>query len=140
MAKAVKQDVLLSVRPQYANLLVDGVKRIELRRKFPTDLEAGTRCLIYSSSPTQRVIGECKIESVKKLTLADLWKESALDAMISWNDFTSYFSGLDHGYAVRVYGPQRYDKPRELTKVAGKEAKPPQSYRYLPSKDRPASL
>lgn len=140
MDKATKQDVLLSVRPQYANLLVDGVKRIELRRKFPTNLKGGTRCLIYSSSPTQRVIGECKIESVKKLPLVDLWKESAMDAMISWADFSSYFSGLDCGYAVRVYGPQRYERPKELSKVAGKEAKPPQSYRYLPGKDGSANL
>ncbi len=140
MNATAKQDVLLSVKPQYANLLVDGVKRVELRRKFPTKLKAGTRCLIYSSSPTQRVIGECKIESVRKLSLADLWKESAVDAMISWSDFSSYFSGLDHGYAVRVYGPQRYDMPRELSKVAGQAVKAPQSFRYLPSKDGSANL
>lgn len=140
MGKQENQDVLLSVRPQYANLLVDGVKTVELRRKFPTDLKPGTKCLIYSSSPTQRVIGECKIASVRKLSLADLWKVSAVEAMISWDDFDSYFTGLEHGYAVRVYGPLRYEQPKELKKVAGNQVKPPQSYRYLPSKDGSAIL
>ena len=69
MNKQVNQDVLLSVKPQYANLIVDGIKSVELRRKFPTDLRQGTRCLIYSSSPTQKVIGECKIETVTKLSI-----------------------------------------------------------------------
>ncbi len=60
------KDVLLSVKPAYANLLVDGIKTIELRRKFPVDLVPGTKCLIYSSSPTKKVIGECKIAKVER--------------------------------------------------------------------------
>lgn len=140
MDKLQNQDVLLSVKPQYANLIVDGVKSIELRRKFPTDLAEGTRCLIYSSSPTQKVIGECKIESVKKLSISELWKRTAINAMISWDDFSSYFSGLEHGYAVKMYASIRYDKPKDISTAAGMETKPPQSYRYLPSRDGSVNL
>lgn len=140
MNKLQNQDVLLSVKPQYANLIVDGMKSVELRRRFPTDLPEGTRCLIYSSSPTQKVIGECKIESVKKLSISQLWKQTAINAMISWDDFSSYFSELEHGYAVKVYASIRYDKPKDISKAAGMETKPPQSYRYLPGRDGSANL
>ena len=37
------KNILLSVKPAYANLLVDGVKTIELRRKFPVDLTPGVK-------------------------------------------------------------------------------------------------
>lgn len=140
MNKVKNQDVLLSVKPQYANLIVDGVKPVELRRKFPTNLPEGTRCLIYSSSPIQKIIGECKIESVKKLSLPQLWKQTAVNAMISWDDFSSYFSGLEYGYAVKVYASVRYDKPKEINKTLGMKTKPPQSYRYLPDQDSSACI
>lgn len=132
------KEVLLSVKPQYANLLVDGVKTVELRRKFPTDLVEGTRCVIYSTSPVQRVIGECKIHTVKKLPINELWRDTADKAMIPWADFSNYFGDLEHGYAVHVYGYIRYSDPLTLQVAAGPDAKPPQSYRYLPIRDESA--
>ena len=48
------RDILMSVKLQYANLLVDGVKSIELRRKFPEFISSGTKCLIYSTSPEKK--------------------------------------------------------------------------------------
>lgn len=134
------KDVLLSVRPQYANLLVDGVKTIELRRKFPTDLAEGTRCLIYSTSPIQKVIGECKIKSVEKLPISELWKHSADNAMIPWSDFSNYFGDLEHGYAVHVYGYIRYADTKSLCDITGADTRPPQSYRYLPNRNESAML
>lgn len=79
------------------------------------------------------IIGECKIDTVKKLSIKDLWKYSATKAMIPWSDFSSYFQGVDYGYAVNVYAYIRYDKPKKLSTALGKDSPPPQSYRYLPN-------
>lgn len=132
-----EKDVLLSVRPQYANLLVEGVKTVELRRRFPVDLVEGSRCLIYSTSPVQKVIGECKILSVQRLPVPELWEKCALEAMIPWEGFSSYFGGVDHGYAVRMYGHVRYEKEKNLEDVTGQNSKAPQSYRYVPRDPSP---
>lgn len=135
-----EKEVLLSVKPQYANLLVDGIKTVELRRRFPVDLKEGTRCLIYSTSPVQRVIGECKIKLVEKLPLKDLWSKTAQKAMIPWSDFSNYFGDLEYGYAVNMYGYIRYEKPKMLSAAAGPDTKPPQSFRYIPLKENSAVL
>ena len=128
------KDVLLSVKPAYANLLVDGIKTIELRRKFPVDLASGVKCLIYSSSPTQKIIGECKIHKVEKLKIKDLWKATSIEAMISWEDCKSYFIGSEYGYAIHVYAAYRYPTEMPLSQL-GKDILAPQSYRYLPQPD-----
>ncbi len=133
------KNVLLSVKPAYANLLVDGIKTIELRRKFPVDLASGTKCLIYSSSPTKKIIGECKIDKVEKLKIKDLWKASSIEAMISWEDFKSYFSGVEYGYAIYVYAADRYPTEMTLSKI-GTNILAPQSYRYLPQVDGAATI
>lgn len=134
-----KRDVLLSVKPAYACLLVDGIKTVELRRKFPVDLPTGTRCLIYSSSPTKKVIGECKIAKVECLKIRDLWKVVSIEAMISWADFKSYFTDVEYGYAIHVYAAYRYPLERALRQI-GKDIVAPQSYRYLPWPDRAATI
>lgn len=133
------KDILLSVKPAYANLLVDGVKSIELRRKFPVDLIPGVKCLIYSSSPTQMIIGECKIGKVEKLKIKDLWKLSSIEAMISWDDYKSYFSGAEYGYAIHVYAAYRYPVEIKLSQI-GKDINAPQSYRYLPQPEGAAAV
>jgi predicted transcriptional regulator len=128
-----KRAVVLSVRHPYSELLVSGAKRIELRRKFPEDLPAGTRALIYASGTTKAVIGECEIAGVERLPISRLWKETAIHSMISWRDFKEYFHDLDEGYAVRMVKPRRYTKPIPLSDIFPdkSEPRPPQSYCYL---------
>lgn len=130
-----RRTVVLSVRFPYAELLISGAKRIELRRKFPQDLPTGTKALIYASATTKAIIGECEIARVERLALVDLWKKTAINAMISWTDFKQYFEGLDEGYAVEMIKPRRYAVPMPLGDIFPdkQEPRPPQSYCYLES-------
>ncbi len=126
------KDMILSIKPPYANLIVDGVKTIELRRRFPENLPQGTKIYVYSTSPQQVVIGECEIKEIIKRPLATLWSAAAIEAMISKKDFDDYFTGLEEGYGVRVWKFKRYEKPKSLTSYLGSKATAPQSYRYVP--------
>lgn len=127
--KMEKDSVLLSVKPAYAELICEGVKTVELRRKF-SEKSLNKRCYIYSSSPTQKVIGECYIHSVEKLPVLEIWKKYSANSMISWNDFKNYFDGLEYGYAVKVSKHIRYDKPISLKSKLSLE-RPPQSYCFV---------
>ena len=132
------REVVISVKPPYANLLVDGIKTIELRRKFPADIATGTRCYIYASAPIQRVIGEVKIAKVEKLPLRKLWKRAASHAMISWTDFCDYFAGLEVGYGINMDSYLRYDHAKTLAELDQPISRPPQSFCYL--RANPTSL
>ncbi len=133
------KDFLMSIKPGYANLIVEGVKKIELRKKFPSDVKSGTKIIIYASAPISMIIGECYIESVEKLAIDKLWNESCIEAMISWSDFKEYFTGHKAGYAIKLSGHLRYDKPVTLDKYDFLPSRPPQSYCYVET-DRVSEL
>lgn len=135
-----QNSVLISIKTPYANLIVDGIKTIELRRRFPTDIAKGTKFLIYATAPTKAIIGECKVKEVRELSINDLWKDSAKEAMIGWNEFKNYFSGLKKGYAIHLYGYIRYDEPIALEQIKGITPRAPQSYRYLPKESEAGIL
>lgn len=129
----MNKDILLSVKPQYANPLVDGTKTIELRKKFPINIIEGTKIYIYSSSPEKKVIGEVFIEKVEILPIDDLWDTVSTKAMISWSDFKTYYADKEVGYAIHVSHAKRYDSPSFLDDINPNIKQAPQSYQYLQS-------
>ena len=123
-------DVFISIHPQYAEKILDGLKTIELRRRFPK-LDGG-RLLIYSTTPEKSVIGFAEIKCVSYLPLRKLWSSFSKQAHITKKDFTEYFTEMSHGYAVSLENPKKFKKPisaEYLKKEYG--VIPPQSYRYL---------
>jgi len=123
-----KNSILLSIKPPFANLIVDGIKTVELRRRFPD--VSKTKCYVYSSSPTQAIIGECYIESVEKMSVNELWMKHSEQSLIGWTEYSKYFSGTDYGYALILKKYIRYEHPIKLNeKIAS--GRPPQSFCYI---------
>ena len=125
----MKDSVLISIKPAFAELIVEGIKRVELRRSFPVS-NIGKKCFIYSSSPTQAVIGDCLISNIEKLSIEELWSKYSDTAMICWDDFKSYFEGKEFGYAISISKPKRYEKSVDL-KNNFDLSRPPQSFCYI---------
>jgi predicted transcriptional regulator len=127
-----QQDFLVSIRPQYVAKILDGLKTVELRRRFPEPVSVGTKVYIYSTSPVRAVVGCAKIKEVQRLTVADIWKEHADAACISRRDFYDYFSGTKFGFAILLGGVKAM---RTHLTASELEAQfgivPPQSYRYV---------
>jgi predicted transcriptional regulator len=128
-----KRDLLVSVRPKYASQILSGKKTVELRRKFPETIAAGTLALIYSSSPVQAIVGYARIGKILKLPISKIWRDHADAACISKDDFARYFSGLKFGFVILLEDVKLLKKQ---VKVAYLQSQfgiaPPQSYRYLP--------
>jgi predicted transcriptional regulator len=120
--------ILLSIKPPFANLIVDGIKTVELRRKFPE--VSNTKCFIYSSSPTQAIIGECFIETVEKLSIEELWMRYSEQSMIGWAEYSKYFSEKEYGYALILKKYLRYEQPIKID-VKVPSGRPPQSFCYI---------
>ena len=127
-----RPDILLSIRPRYASMILDGRKTVELRRRFPDLGTAGARALIYSSSPVRAIIASAQISLVTKLLVRKIWMDFGAAAGISKGEFKSYFAGVRSGYAI-FFEDVRPLKPligaEELEKRFG--IVPPQSYRYV---------
>lgn len=120
--------VLLSVKPHFAEAILDGDKTFEFRRLlWRQDV---TTVVLYASSPTCKVVGEFTLDEVLTLHLDALWKTTRDGGAIDRDYFDQYFEGLETGHALKVKRTRRYRSPLCLKKDFG-ISHPPQSFRYL---------
>ncbi len=119
----VRRNVLMSIRPQYAEAILSGSKRYELRRRRPS-FAAGSRVIVYSSSPDQRLLGTFEAGTIHNADPETLWKLVAAHAGLDHSAFAAYFKGCGVAYAIEVRSPQRLE-PAPL------RFRPPQSYLFL---------
>ena len=120
---------LLSIKPHYANAILDGRKKVEFRkRKFG---RAVSHVVIYATAPVMRIVGWFKVGPLHELSPERLWKRFSAVGGINRGDFRAYYSGVSSGVAIAVAGAQRLRKPLALRRISS--TPPPQSYSYLPS-------
>lgn len=119
----VSRDVLMSIRPEYAEAILSGKKTFELRRRRPS-FAVGSRVVVYSSSPDQRLLGTFEAGAVHEAPPDEIWRMVSKRAGIDRDAFDVYFSGCENAYAIEVRSPQRLD-PKPL------RFRPPQSYLFL---------
>lgn len=127
-----RRDVLLSIRPVYADKIIGGAKTVEFRRRFPRNLSPGTTMLIYSSSPTRAIIGCADIKRVDRLSIESLWRKHGKAGCIERSAFFDYFDGLKQGYAIVLENVRRLRSrvpAADLKTQFGFVA--PQSFMYL---------
>lgn len=123
--------VLLSIKPEYAEKILNGTKRFEYRKAAPKNPDART-VVIYATMPVGKVVGEFEIAAVLRACPDALWERTKTASGISRAFFEEYFCGRDEAVALAVREPKRYLKPLELEEVSGSST-PPQSFRYLPA-------
>src|SRR3990170_3709308 len=120
--------VLLSIRPEFATKIFNGLKKYEYRRIIFKDRNVKT-VIVYASMPTKLIIGEFEIEDILHEELPNLWAKTKNHAGISQKIFSEYFSNKSKGYAIKVKSPILYDEPLPLTRL--RVLTPPQSFAYL---------
>jgi predicted transcriptional regulator len=114
----MRTSVLLSIKPRFADAILEGTKTFEFRRSIFRDLEV-RKILIYASSPVSLVIGEFVVDGILALEPKVLWQFTAKGAGIDRQFFDDYFRGRKIGFALKVHCPKRYAKPLRLEKDFG---------------------
>jgi len=120
--------VLLSIKPKYAELILEGEKKYEFRRSIFKNPSV-KKVVIYASSPISKVVGEFEIEDILSLNLAELWKHTMEHSGIDKEFYDNYFSGKDVGHAIKVKSAKRYAKHKDLKDFDINYA--PQSFAYI---------
>ncbi len=120
--------VLLSIKPEFADKIFAGEKQFEFRRTIFKNREV-KRVIVYASAPISMVIGEFEIEKILAGDLYDLWEQTKEHAGITREYFFDYFEGRESGYAIKVKKINRYSTPRCIESRFG--VKPPQSFVYV---------
>lgn len=120
-------NVLLSIKPKYANAIMARQKLVEFRKlAFKKEIE---RVYIYSSAPEQRIIGYFTIDHIVSDTPAKLWKQFNKVGSISHADFFDYFANKEIGYSIMIKDVNKFKKSKNPKEIF-KNFVPPQSYMY----------
>lgn len=123
--------MLLSVRPRYAESILAGSKRAEIRRQRPGILP-GTPVIIYATKPLAAVIGMASIDRVCAGAPADLWDQFHQHMGVTREEFNQYLSGLTTAYLLLLSGARRLNSPLTLDDMReSANFQPPRSYRYV---------
>jgi predicted transcriptional regulator len=130
------QALFLSLRPEFAEMIIAGDKTVELRRIRPK-ASPGTLVIVYASSPMRVIIGTCVVENIATGTPKEIWRLHGASTGLSWTRLADYFRGKDHGVAITVGSPLRFEVPVPLQKIREciSESVPPQSFRYIRTVD-----
>lgn len=126
-----QRDVVLSIRPQYSDRILEGKKTVELRRRFPVSAPSGTIAYIYSTTPVRAMVGHAAIRDVLKLPIEQIWTKFEDVALIERKHFDKYFEGLDFGYALCFDEVRSFSRPIPLSELRERFGfEPPQSFLY----------
>lgn len=124
---------MLSVKPRFADLIVAGTKRVELRRAVPAQ-SVGT-IAFYSSSPVQAIVALVDVRETIEASPSKLW-EVARDngGGLTRMELRTYFKSKNTGFALMLENVRVFDRPVN-PKTFFKVFTPPQFFKYLTEKE-----
>lgn len=127
-----KKSLLISVRPEFAEMIFSGSKTVELRRVRP-NVRRGDIAIVYVSSPTQALQGAFEISNVVSAKPATLWRKFGRQSGIKRAAFLSYFAGKVLGHALVIKRAWKWAVSTSLSFLRRRNSgfHPPQSFRYL---------
>jgi predicted transcriptional regulator len=121
--------ILLSVKPKFAKLIVEGSKLVELRRTIPAQNVA--TIAIYSSSPVQMIVALVDVKETIQASPKKLWEISkGYGGGLTKTELSAYFESKKTGFAIMLDNVRVYRKPVNPVGIF-KPFTAPQSFRYL---------
>lgn len=129
--RSLQPDLLMSIKPVHALSILDGSKRVELRRQFNRKW-AGSRMAIYATAPEQALVGDACIEEVITAPPERIWQDFGSQLGCSRGDFDAYVTGTPKISALLLRDVRSYFAPIPKAQleyhVGGAELRAPQSF------------
>ncbi|MBK8256478.1 MAG: hypothetical protein IPK82_27895 [Polyangiaceae bacterium] len=127
---ALDNSIVLSLRPQWAAAIIQGRKRVEIRRVFSARWE-GHRASLYATNPIKSLVGEARIGRVVEGTPAEIWAIYGADIGCDRASFDSYTGSASRVFALELTDVRPFARQvgvDELAAMLGEKPRAPQSY------------
>ena len=124
--------LILSLKPRYADLIFQGVKKAELRRRALARM-AGRDVFVYVTSPIMELRGGFRVGEVWTGTPQYIWDKVSESAGVNRDDFDAYYAGQSIAYALEITNVWEYANPPGLSTLRRCFCNfvVPQSWRYV---------
>lgn len=128
----MNKTLLISVRPEFAEKILNGTKTVELRKSCP-NVDIGDLVVIYSTLPEKAIVGTCVVERIIKEAPSKLWRKYSNKLGIDRKRYFEYFKHTDVAVGIVLTSIDKLDRKLSLDSVrkAIPEFSPPQTFRYL---------
>lgn len=132
---------LLSVRPRFADALLNGSKTVEIRRRR-AHIPDGSSCLLYASSPVRALVGVIHVLATDTDTPRALWRRWGDQTGLARHEYDAYLLGSSKPCAIVVGVVARFPRSISLSELRRRQNAfvVPQSYRFLPRNESAALL
>lgn len=130
---APDNQILMSVKPEFAERIMSRKKTVELRRRFSTRW-INHRINIYASSPVMSLLGEARIAGVVRNKPEIIWERFHNEIGCSRTEFDEYASGANELFAIELDDVKQYRSRiplMQMSHLLNEELTPPQSYMTL---------
>lgn len=127
---SMKNEILVSIKPEYAHQILSGKKLVEIRRRF-SDQWAGSRAVLYASSPEKALVGEATIGSVTTGSPKEIWGRFHSSIGCSSAQFEEYVGSAEKVSAIELEAATPYREPiglAQLSHLVQEDLRPPQSF------------
>lgn len=119
--------ILLSIKPEFADKIINGEKRYEFRRRLCR--EKVGRIYLYATSPVKLVLAEAEVEDIIWDIPESVWERASEYAGIDKGYFERYFAGRGMAGAYCLGKVTAYAAGKSLSEFGVKV--PPQSFVYI---------
>lgn len=133
--------LLFSMRPEFAERVFKGEKQVEIRRKF-SEKWLGSKVVVYGTQPLAALMGEVTVSGVTSGSPSVIWERFGGRAGCSHEEFAEYVGNAPQVYAIELSDATPYLCPLNTYEIAKMvnvdELRPPQSFLELKmGKDSP---
>lgn len=119
---------LFSIHPRHAEAILEGRKRVELRRvAISADT---THAVIYATAPVRAVVGWFEVEGIDESSQTDIWSRHGGVSGITRREHRDYYAGASRAIAIKIAKAHRLSESLDLAVLPGVK-RPPQSFQYL---------
>ncbi len=127
-----RSHVLVSLRPRFAELVLNGSKTTELRRGG-TSINAGSLALIYASTPVRSLVGAVRIEEVHTRAPSTVWRRWGKSTGLQRREYNEYVDGCLQVSALTLGARCTFPEPISLHELRARTQRfvVPQSYRFV---------
>jgi len=105
--------ILISLEPRHAENILEGRKRVELRRRM-MNVTIGSTVWMYAKLPVGSIIGRAIVAAIHVLAPAILWRRFGAVSGISRSEFFEYFADRDQGIALELSDCRRLSHAFDL--------------------------
>lgn len=129
--REVSMDVLLAIKPEFAEKILAGTKHYEFRRVAFKEASDVDLIYLYASAPISQIVGVFTTTRISEDSPRNLWNRYGDASGIDDSSrFMEYFDGTDTGFAIHVDETWEFETPIDPETVC-EDFTAPMSFSYL---------